>query len=305
MSGAAEGLKRKISTAGDLKGVVRAMKALAVSSIGQYERSVVALTDYSRTLELALSAALRDRGPLPKLGPLRRVRHATVGAIVFGSDQGLVGRFNEEVVDFAVEALRGLPGKTKRIWAVGQRAHALLSETGMPLAGILALPASVAAIAPLVGQILVEVQAAIEKGEVENVWLFHNCPRAGASYESVKRRLLPLDDAWLKRMASIPWPTKHPPEVIEGPTPALPSFLRGYIFVLLFQACAESLASENASRLAAMQRAEKNIDDMLVGLNRDYQHTRQEMIDEELFDVISGYEALSGRQRVTAQDGQH
>jgi F-type H+-transporting ATPase subunit gamma len=81
--------------------------------------------------------------------------------------------------------------------------------------------------------------------------------------------------------------------VLEGPTPALPAFVRGYFFVLLFQACAESLAAENASRLAAMQRAEKNIDDMLVELNRSFHRMRQESIDEELFDVISGYEALS------------
>ncbi len=56
--------------------------------------------------------------------------------------------------------------------------------------------------------------------------------------------------------------------------------------------CAESLASENASRLAAMQRAGKNIDQLLADLNSDYHQLRQSTIDEELFDVISGFEAL-------------
>jgi F-type H+-transporting ATPase subunit gamma len=69
------------------------------------------------------------------------------------------------------------------------------------------------------------------------------------------------------------------------------------LFVLLFQACAESLASENASRLAAMQRAEKNIDGILEDLNLKLHRIRQESIDEELFDVISGYEALTAVQR--------
>jgi F-type H+-transporting ATPase subunit gamma len=64
---------------------------------------------------------------------------------------------------------------------------------------------------------------------------------------------------------------------------------------VLFQACAESLASENASRLAAMQRAEKNIDGVLDDLNRTFHRVRQESIDEELFDVIAGYEALAPR----------
>ena len=72
------------------------------------------------------------------------------------------------------------------------------------------------------------------------------------------------------------------------------AFVREYLFVSLFRACAESLASENASRLAPMQRAEKNIDDVLEDLNRTFHRLSQSSIDEELFDVISGFEALSG-----------
>ena len=300
MSGAAESITRKIGTAGDLEGVVRAMKALAVSSIGQYEKSVVSLADYYRTVELGLFVCLRGRGPAPhelhKSGPDRD----PVGAIVFGSDQALVGRFNEEIVAFASKTLGALPGKTRRIWAVGERAQALLLETGNTQPGILALPDSVGAITPLIGQLLIEVQQSIEKGEVVDIYLFHNKPKKGSAYEPVSRRLLPLDRAWHAQMEAMPWPTKIPPEVIEGPTPALPAFLRGYFFVLLFQACAESLAAENASRLAAMQRAEKNIDDMLVDLNRSFHRMRQEAIDEELFDVIAGYEALSKTDRGNA-----
>jgi alternate F1F0 ATPase F1 subunit gamma len=65
------------------------------------------------------------------------------------------------------------------------------------------------------------------------------------------------------------------------------------LFVSLFRACAESLASENASRLAAMQRADKNIDELLEDLKRTFHRLRQSGIDEELFDVISGFESLS------------
>ena len=69
--------------------------------------------------------------------------------------------------------------------------------------------------------------------------------------------------------------------------------MREYLFVSIFRACAHSLASENASRLAAMQRAEKNIDELLEDLNRTFHRLRQSSIDEELFDVLSGFEALS------------
>ena len=95
----------------------------------------------------------------------------------------------------------------------------------------------------------------------------------------------------------MPWPSKNIPEVIEADAPALDAFISEYLFVLLFQACAESLASENASRLAAMQRAEKNIKEILEDLNQTFFRIRQEAIDEELFDVVSGFEALTGSGR--------
>ena len=72
----------------------------------------------------------------------------------------------------------------------------------------------------------------------------------------------------------------------------LRKLIREYLFISLFRACAESLASENASRLAAMQRADKNIHDLLEQLNSTSHELRQNGIDEELFDVISGFEAL-------------
>jgi len=99
---------------------------------------------------------------------------------------------------------------------------------------------------------------------------------------------------WQGRLAALPWPTGNLPEVIGTGAATLSALMREYLFVSLFRACAESLASENASRLAAMQRAEKNIDELLEALNGKFHRLRQSAIDEELFDVISGFEALAG-----------
>jgi F-type H+-transporting ATPase subunit gamma len=79
-------------------------------------------------------------------------------------------------------------------------------------------------------------------------------------------------------------------------TATLHALIREYLFISLFRACAESLASENASRLAAMERADKNIEDLLAQLHGTFHQLRQSGIDEELFDVISGFEALVGSQ---------
>jgi len=98
-------------------------------------------------------------------------------------------------------------------------------------------------------------------------------------------------------LAGLPWPTGNLPEVMGETTATLRALIREYLFISLFRACAESLSSENASRLAAMQRADKNIDELLEDLNGAFHRLRQSGIDEELFDVISGFEALSVEQK--------
>ena len=293
MSDTTASLRRKIGGAGDLQSVVRTMKAVAASSIGQYEKSVRALADYYRTVELGLGACFRESGPAPLIAERKRQTVAgAIGAVVFGSDQGLVGQFNDVVADYAVKTLAALPAKPE-VWAVGERVHARLADAGLPLMGLFTVPNSVKAITPLVGQILVESETRHSQGEVTELHLFYNRPTSGAVYAPVSQRLLPLDENWRRKLAELPWPTGNLPEVMGGGTATLRALIREYLFVSLFRACAESLASENASRLAAMQRADKNIDELLEDLNGTFHRLRQSGIDEELFDVISGFEALS------------
>jgi F-type H+-transporting ATPase subunit gamma len=294
MSDTLASLRRQISGAGDLKSVVRSMKALAASSIGQYERSVLALTDYYRTVELGLVVCLRTRtGAVAEQAEPASQATKTISAIVFGSDQGLVGQFNDVLADFVAKTLDALPGE-KKVWAVGDRIRSRLADSGLPPVGLFAVPSSVNAITPHVGQILVEIESHHNKKEIGQLYLFHNRPESGAAYEPVSQHLLPLDAQWRLGLAHLPWPTGNLPEVIGSQKQTLWALIREYLFMSLFKACAESLASENASRLAAMQRAEKNIDELVENLNQTFRRMRQTSIDEELFDVISGFESLVG-----------
>ncbi|MDO9617331.1 MAG: F0F1 ATP synthase subunit gamma [Pseudomonas sp.] len=292
-------LRRQIGSAGDLKSVVRTMKASAASAIGQYEQSVAALADYARTVELGLAVSLRAVDPhgAQRQAPNTTGDDAVVHAIVFGSDQGLVGRFNEVVVE---HALAGLPpaadAKTAvTVWAVGERVQARLVDAGIALEGSFAVPGSVELITQLVGQILLTIQLpddpAMSAMPRATLLLFYNRP-SESGYGPVSQRLLPLDTAWQRGLASQTWPTAQLPEVLGNPAQTLQTFIREHLFVSLFRASAESLASENASRLAAMQRADRNIGELLQALQASFHQLRQASIDEELFDVIAGFDAL-------------
>jgi F-type H+-transporting ATPase subunit gamma len=292
MSDTTASLGRKIGTAGDLQSVVRTMKAVAASSIGQYESAVRALDDYYRTVQLGLVACLREIERPVAPAQAQRRETGPIAAVVFGSDQGLVGQFNDVMADFVIKTLQDLPVQ-KTVWTVGERIRSRLKETDLRLGKSFVLPGSIGAITPLVGQILIEIEAFREKGETAQVYVFYNSPHAGAIYSPAYQRLLPLDEVWQRELTAMAWPTKNLPEVMSGGAATLLAFVREYLFVSLFRACAESLASENASRLAAMQRAEKNIDELLEDLNRSFHLLRQSGIDEELFDVIAGFEALT------------
>ncbi len=292
MSDSLANLRRKIDSATDLQSVVRTMKALAAASIGQYEQSVLALSDYYRTVERGLGVCFRQTaaatGTLP---PVARERGAT-GIVVFGSDQGLVGQFNDIVVEHALHTLAGISGETV-FSAVGERVHARLAEMEIVPRSQFSQPGSVQAITPLVWQILGESERPHGADHVDALYLCYNRPVSGAGFAPVSLRLLPLDDAWQRQLAAQPWSSHALPEVMGDSRTTLRALIREYLFVSIFRACAESLASENASRLAAMQRADKNIEALLDTLNGSFHRLRQESIDEELFDVITGFEALS------------
>lgn len=306
MSGTAASLRRKLAGASDLQSVVRTMKALSAANIGQYEQSARALSDYYRCIELGLGVCFHHGNPAVWSEGGEALADAAdttaVCAIVFGTDQGLVGRFNDVVADHTIKTLAALSGE-HQVWAIGQRVHARLGDADLPPAGLFAVPNSVRAITPLVGQILLESETFLAQSATAELRLFYNRPDSGAAYVPVSQRLLPLDNTWRLKLVAQAWPTKNLPELVGNGTASLRAIIREYLFVSIFRACAESLASENASRLAAMQRADKNIDELLEDLKRTSHRLRQSSIDEELFDVISGFEALSGVQRrPTSQD---
>lgn len=292
MTDTTSSLQHKINSADDLQSVVQTMKALAAANIGQFEASIRALSDYYRTVELGFAACLRDVEPTSPLPGNASSQDKVLGVVVFGSDQGLVGQFNEVIANFVASTLAKIPGKA-HVWTIGERIHEHLSDAGLSMSGTFDVPNSIRAVAPLVSQIQIAIQPRL-KEEFASVYVFHNKPQAGSLYEPVTHRLLPLDNQWLQDVTKAPWPTKKIPEVIGNRHATVRSLVHEYLFISFYRACAESLAAENASRLAAMERAEKNIDDVLSDLRGAFHRLRQSNIDEELFDVISGFEALGG-----------
>ncbi len=289
MSETLEELRRSIQNASQLKKVVRTLKVMAAVNIAQYEQAVRALADYANSIELGMIAWARQAPPAPDdAAPATRAPHCI--ALVFGTDQGMVGQFNDSLANDTAQTLGPWSGNLS-VWAIGERVGARLSEASLPVEKVYAVPNSIPAITPLTQQLL--LQLASQRESAGQVLIFHQTPTSALSCSPRHSRLLPLDQNWRQDRERSPWPNRMHPELLVPSETMLRALVNEYLFVSLFRACAESGACENASRLSSMQRADKNIGEWLDELGRRFHQRRQSSIDEELFDVLAGFEALT------------
>jgi len=285
-----EGLSEALETAGDIRSIVRTMKSLSAVSIHQYEQAEAALTDFEHTIELGLTALLHDRRahgrPLPETAPGK----GGEALIVIGSDRGLCGRYNETITRFGADRLGD---QAVFLAVIGARAAARLEAEGHTPDQSFALPGSVAGLTSTVQAVILEIDRWIRTEGVARVRLVHNRRQGRINADPHERRLLPIPKTTLARLADADWPGPGLPFCRMPPEQLLSWLVRQRLFVILYRALAEALASEHATRLAAMQRAERNIEERQDDLTAAYRRKRQESITRELLDVVAGFEAVS------------
>ncbi len=284
-----ENLSDALKTTGDIQSIVRTMKALSSVSIRQYEHAEAAMADYARTVELGLMALLRQRwqAGLPLRGADSRTAREVM--IVIGSDRGLCGGYNDKITRFAQARMEDRP---MVLVVVGGRVAARLEAGGRRADTIHALPGSVEGLSRLVQTIIVEVDRWMQLERVGQVWLLHNRREGRNTAKPQAHRLLPLPDSYLRKLSEADWPGRSLPLFRMDPDRLMSWLVQQRLFVVIYRALAEALASEHASRLAAMQAAERNIEERRDDLRQLYRLRRQETITRELLDLVSGYEAI-------------
>lgn len=281
-----QSIKRSIDSADTLNSIVGTMKALASANILQFQAAAEASEDYRRVLDMSLSVVMRDRedeteaDESPESASLKGTLH-----IVFGSDYGLAGRFNERIVSFALDEIP--PAEDHIVVAVGHQIVPRMDEH-LVMAKTFGVPQTVEGITSMVHRLLTEIESFIY---VREVWLYYNRPIDGISFTEVKERLLPLEPADLASLnRDTEWKT-IPTYFVESEA-LLSHLLQQYFFITLYRAFCYSLAAENASRLSSMQSAEKNIGELREELDFRYRLERQNNITAEINDVISGFNAI-------------
>ncbi|MGK7924647.1 MAG: F0F1 ATP synthase subunit gamma [Spirulina sp.] len=287
-----EALKRKIDTAKDLQSVVKTMKALAAVSIRQYEKAVVSLSEYNRTLEMGMQILLK-KYPESLVG-MKPVPTHRLGVVAFGSDQGMCGQFNERIADFTLQQIDALPIDRERriVLTVGTRIRDRLEAAGQKSDRCFIVPGSITGIAAIVQETVLTLETWRRDRQLDQILVFNNRPISSATYRPHQQQIFPINIVRLRQLQEKKWNSRTLPTFTMSQERLVSALFRQYFFVSLYRACAESLASENDSRLASMQIAEKNIQERLSELQAEFNHQRQTSITEELLDIVSGFESI-------------
>jgi F-type H+-transporting ATPase subunit gamma len=138
----------------------------------------------------------------------------------------------------------------------------------------------------MVQRLSTELYSRIGRGEFARVEIVY-LPYIQSGPAVIQRRvLLPLDRASLEASA-----TRQPPLHNLDPSVLFERLIAEYVFAQLTEAAVESITSENAARLAAMESAHENVSRKLDQLRQDAGQARQAEITEELLELVTGTQA--------------
>ena len=283
-----QAIKESIDSTKKLQSVVETMKTYASSNINQFQNAAAASMEYRRVLDMSLYVVLFEEED--SLTP-EEVADGNVLNIIFGSDHGLAGVFNERISFFASETIP--KSRNHKVITVGQQIFQRLRDD-FDIYKSFMQPQTIDAISVIVNRLLVEIDELRDKISVEKIILYYNRPQDDSIFREHTERLFPIDLFKIVKN-NIKWESGSIPTYFVEKERIISDLIRQYFFITLYRTFCFSLSSENASRLVSMQSAEKNIEERLEELNHEYRRERQNSITEELNDIVSGFKAIGGK----------
>jgi len=278
-------LQRKLESIQGLREVVNAMRNLAAVYVRRAEATLRAIRPYAEVVNDALRVVLDRYESVPAEPP----GEAPTLAVLFASDQGLAGAFNERIVARAVEFRDETQGEVVFV-AIGLRGANLLAMRGVEPKLSARMPASLEGIAAQVPELAAAIFGAYSDSGAREAYFVFNAFESMGRFRECARRIIPPVRQDLSESEQRAF--TYEPILTAAPDRLLPHMVEEYFFIELYRSLLESHASENGARLASMTAAATNVDDRLEEVRRDFHSVRQDAITSELMDVVSGAEAL-------------
>jgi len=295
MSHSLETLTRHMAGMESIHSVVHTMKTLSFLNAAPFEQAARAVQDYHQTVLDSLHAFFVATGgaELPN-EPLGR-RHI----VVFGSDHGLCGTYNEAIAVHIAKDLDGIAAEARQIDCVGAQMADVLRDRRLGPGHVFLPAASVDGLARLANLLTQHIETAQNSSSSRgsSVELAYVSRAADGTQRPSVVPLLPLSNALVSELSGRPWQSRARPSFAMPPDALFRALIRAHVFASLVRAAAEAMLAENAARLALMQQAERSVEERLEALKSQANTLRQDEITTELLDVIVGFEALGASER--------
>ncbi len=282
-----EHLTRKNGTLTSIRSIVHTMKTLSAINAAPYEHAAQSIEAYHQTVLKGLAAFVYRSGGISLL--TESVQPNTRLLVVFGSDHGLCGNYNELLANAVTQYNASQPMAKQHILCIGSRLANSLLEQDLKADAVLMPPASADGVGRLAGDIVTRIEQ-LGRGQslAELAVTLVFTERAEHGYqETVTRALLPLDKSLLQPTQR--WQSRSLPDYTMNADALLSSLIRNHVFASVFRASAEAMVTENATRLALMQQAEQSVDEQLESVQQELSSVRQDEITNELMDIVIGH----------------
>ena len=279
-------IRRRISSAKNIKQITRAMQFVAASKLRRAQESTLAARPYREKLDEVIAdlAAVLDGEDHPLLAGRDLAREHNRLIVIITSDRGLAGALNTNTIRFIAREITEHPGELK-VATVGRKGRDAMRRARVPIAahfeGFGDKP-SFADVLPLARLITDDYVA----GTYDRVDIVYSRFVSTLVQKPSMEQLLPV----------------VPTEDVEGipghqfvfePSPAafLQALLPRYVATRVFQAVLEAKASEESSRMVAMKNATENAEELIDDLTLSYNKVRQANITREMVEIASGAQA--------------
>lgn len=282
-------VKTRIASVNSTRKITSAMKMVASSKLHHAQLAIERMRPYERQLSHIMSTfvgSMEGEIDTPYAGE-REVKRVAI--VLYTSNSSLCGGFNANVIkafNRKVEAYRQQGIDIVSVYPLGKKAYDAVVKAGFtPSADYTALldhPSY-----EMAAQVAAEIMESYAEGEIDRADLIYHHFKSAGSQILTEEEFLPIklqtaDDDSTSHTTQLDFivePSKE--EVISQLVPKS-------LHLKLFTALLDSLASEHAARVMAMQVATDNADELLRELTLTYNKTRQQAITNELLDIVGG-----------------
>ena len=273
-------LSKKLKSTKEIEDIVSTMKAFANYNIQNAKRKLPHLRKYHRSIEDAAGDIVTI---FPSLANLEQNLSEKTIFVLFLSQEGLCGFFNENIIDF----FKTIPKENYKTVIVGEIGAQEANVQNIFFDHYIKGATNVESIDTHTEELSIYLNEVVLKENLSTLNLVYAKHNDMASYDVVVKKVLPPDFSVFHKKSI----NKKPLLYLESHD-VLNALFKEYLYISCYRAFIESVASENQERFNGMNQARNSIKEREQSIKLELNAFRQKEITEELLEIVTTYRAM-------------